>query len=389
MTLIFETARRLPPLYFEVTVPQVCERDKRTLVSFPRDFIEDRLLSLEDIFSGEAKALPHSPERDMEMVDDNGMFPPPHVAAAAPGLGPGSFHVSQQQLEMNLQNLYSIDHTENMAKMILHSETLAQQRCFMTNCDMIMVMGYFYCLLCYVSVLWIQRSLTWIASGQQGNKQSAVPSMAAVATLDSQSSMFRVGRNIFTHMTLEQRPESFEVLVQRYQGTGQCQDGKQEVVASGDTFGCKLRDATPVDLVANTSLCSLENVDIQSKGDSNSDANLLLLQMVDSKAWSSRVTRVRSSGQHKFWIPESGSDPACVQLRNEGLIIPSGPEPDHFVISTKGAKALEMKLQVGSTMSLEDYHKQSGCVNIQRIFHLGPGPFGFLLALFDTGCKFC
>ncbi|CAL1173778.1 unnamed protein product [Cladocopium goreaui] len=182
--------------------------------------------------------------------------------------------------------------------------------------------------------------------------------MAAVATLDSQSSMFRIGRNIFTHMTLEQRPESFEVLVQRYQGTGQRQDGKQEVVASGDTFGCKLRDATPVDLVANISLCSLENVDIQSKGDSNSDANLLLLQMVDSKAWSSWVTRVRSSGQHKFWIPDSGSDPACVQLRNEGLIIPSGPEPDHFVISTKGAKALEVKLQVGSTMSLEDYHKQ-------------------------------
>ena len=143
----------LPPLYFEVTVPQVCERDKRTLVSFPRDFIEDRLLSLEAIFSGEAKALPDSPERDMEMVDDNSMFPP--VAAAAPGLGPGSFHVSQQQLEMNLQNLYSIDHTENMAKMILHSETLAQQRCCMTNCDIIMVMGYFYCLLCYVSVLWI------------------------------------------------------------------------------------------------------------------------------------------------------------------------------------------------------------------------------------------
>ena len=230
-----------------------------------------------------------------------------------------------------------------------------------------------------------QCSLTWIASGQQGNKQSAVPCMAAVATLDSQSSMFRIGRNIFTHMTLEQRPESFEVLVQRYQGTGQRQDGKQEVVASGDSFGCKLRDATPVDLVANISLCSLENVDIQSKGDSNSDANLLLLQMVDSKAWSSWVTRVRSSGQHKFWIPDSGSDPACVQLRNEGLIIPSGPEPDHFVISTKGAKALEVKLQVGSTMSLEDYHKQSGCVNIQRIFHLGP--FGFLFALFDSRGK--
>ena len=186
-------------------------------------------------------------------------------------------------------------------------------------------------------------------------------------------------------MTLEQRPESFEVLVQRYQGTGQRQDGKQEVVASGDTFGCKLRDATPVDLVANISLCSLENVDIQSKEDSNSDANLLLLQMVDSKAWSSWVTRVRSSGQHKFWIPDSGSDPACVQLRNEGLIIPSGPEPDHFVISTKGAKALEVKLQVGSTMSLEDYHKQSGCMNIQRIFHLGP--FGFLFALFDSRGK--
>ena len=230
-----------------------------------------------------------------------------------------------------------------------------------------------------------QRSLTWIASGQQGNKQSAVPCIAAVATLDSQSSMFRIGRNIFTHMTLEQRPESFEVLVQRYQGTGQRQDGKQEVVASGDTFGCKLRDATPVDLVANISLCSLENVDIQSKEDSNSDANLLLLQMVDSKAWSSRVTRARSSGQRKFWIPESGSDPACVQLRNEGLIIPSGPEPDHFVISTRGAKALEMKLQVGSTMSLEDYHKQSGCMNIQRIFHLGP--FGFLFALFDSRGK--
>lgn len=105
MTLIFEaTGHRPPPLYFEVTVPQVCERDKRTLVSLPRDFIEDRLRSLEAIFSGEAEAHPNSPERDMEMVDDNSLFP--IHAAAAPGLGPGSFHVSQQQLEMNLQNRF-------------------------------------------------------------------------------------------------------------------------------------------------------------------------------------------------------------------------------------------------------------------------------------------
>lgn len=234
----------------------------------------------------------------------------------------------------------------------------------------VMVLGWAtFILLCFCVV--DKHSMTWIASGQQGNEQSAaVPCMAAVAMLDSQNSMFRIGRNIFTHMTLEQRPETFEVMVQRYQGTGQCQDGKQEVVPWGEAFGCKLRDATPVDLVENTSLGTLESVGIQSKDDS--DAGLLLLQMVDSKAWSSRVTRVRSSGQQKFWIPDSGSDPACVQLCHEGLIIPSGSEPDHFVVSTKGVKALEMKLQVGSMMSLDEFHKQFGCMNVQLIFHVGP-----------------
>ena len=54
-------------------------------MSFPRDFIEDRLLSMEAIFSGQGQARPNSPERDMEMVDEESMLQ--IHAAAAPGQG--------------------------------------------------------------------------------------------------------------------------------------------------------------------------------------------------------------------------------------------------------------------------------------------------------------
>ena len=35
-------------------LPQVCERDRNILVAFPRDFIQDRLCSMESAFSSKA-----------------------------------------------------------------------------------------------------------------------------------------------------------------------------------------------------------------------------------------------------------------------------------------------------------------------------------------------
>ena len=186
--------------------------------------------------------------------------------------------------------------------------------------------------------------------------------------LDLQESpdlLVRVGRNIFSHMTLQQKPVDFDVLVQPYRPHGVAdEDGKQEVLAAGEACACNLKDASPAELVANTSVWTLEAIEINANN--SSDAGILLRHMADCKAWGSRVPRVGVTNEKSFYIPDSDNDSACQRLLDDGLIVRSKAEPcsNQFYITSKGATALQMRLKVGSKRSLEDFHKPLGCKEI-------------------------
>ena len=174
----------------------------------------------------------------------------------------------------------------------------------------------------------------------------------------------RIQRNIFQHMTLQQNPQDFDVLVQQYQLCGLDEGANfadhEEVVPWGDYQICNLKDAQFLDLMQLTSLCTMEDINITPID--NSDAGLLLLQMAESRAWGSNVSRVSSSNCTAFYIPDniSENDPAFAQLKGGGLITESKSNPEHYFITIKGSQKLNMKIAIGNKQSLEEYQKLLG-----------------------------
>ena len=174
----------------------------------------------------------------------------------------------------------------------------------------------------------------------------------------------RIQRNIFQHMTLQQNPQDFDVLVQQYE---LCRleevtndADHEEVVPWGDYQICNLKDAQFLDLMKLTSLWTMEDIKITPID--NSDAGLLLLQMAESRAWGSNVSRVSSSNCTAFYIPDSitDNDPAFAQLKEDGLITESKSNPEHYYITVKGSRKLNMKIAIGNRQSLDEYQKLLG-----------------------------
>lgn len=176
----------------------------------------------------------------------------------------------------------------------------------------------------------------------------------------------RIQRNIFQHMTLQQNPKDFDVLVQQYELCGLDQGAKdadadhEEVVPWGDYQICNLKDAQFLELMQFTSLCTMEDINITPID--NSDAGLLLLQMAESRAWGSNVSRVSSSNCTAFYIPHniSDNDSAFAKLKEDGLITESKSKPEHYYITMKGSRKLNMKIAIGNKQSLEEYQKLLG-----------------------------
>ena len=176
----------------------------------------------------------------------------------------------------------------------------------------------------------------------------------------------RIERNFYHHMTLQQKPTDFDVLVQIYEKRcAESIDGQEEIAPLGEARLCNLKDASATGLTQKATLWTLQEIKIDPSDDS--DAGDLLLQMAEAKAWGSSFARVGSSNCTSFFIPDPDPDAgvdddvACAKLLAAGLIVESKSNPRHFYITTKGAKNLQMRLLAGSEQSLEEYHKLPGC----------------------------
>ena len=197
---------------------------------------------------------------------------------------------------------------------------------------------------------------------------------------------FRILRNYLPHLTLEQKPKQFDVLLQQYRQcgaepmSGPGGAGQQELVPWGEPCACNLKDALPADLTRLAALWTLEDINITPPD--RSDAGLLLVQMAESKAWHSKVARVSSSNCSAFYIPRhvSDSDPAVAQLLQDGMIVESKSNPQHYFITVKGSQKLQMRLVFGSRQSLDDYHKFLGYSFCCFFLHENVGKCWFLVS---------
>ena len=106
--------------------------------------------------------------------------------------------------------------------------------------------------------------------------------------LKNQNVFLRIERNFYHHMTLQQKPTDFDVLVQIYEKRcAESIDGQEEIAPLGEARLCNLKDASATDLTQKATLWTLQEIKIDPLDDS--DAGDLLLQMAEAKAWGSRV----------------------------------------------------------------------------------------------------
>ena len=186
-----------------------------------------------------------------------------------------------------------------------------------------------------------------------------------------QKVFLRMNRNFYPHMTLQQKPSDFDVIVQIY--VKQCDTGVdaigdlEEIMPLGEPRMCNLKDASAPELTQKAAFWRLQEIKVDLSDNSESDAGALLLQMAEAKAWGSSFARVGSSNCSAFFIPEpdrdagvDDDDDACAKLLKAGLIFESKSNPRHFYITTKGAKQMQMRLLAGNEQTLEEYHRLPG-----------------------------
>eukprot|EP00439_Symbiodinium_sp_Y106_P018937 s1520_g2.t1 len=102
--------------------------------------------------------------------------------------------------------------------------------------------------------------------------------------LKNQNVFLRIERNFYHHMTLQQKPTDFDVLVQIYEKRcAESIDGQEEIAPLGEARLCNLKDASATDLTQKATLWTLQEIKIDPLDDS--DAGDLLLQMAEAKAW--------------------------------------------------------------------------------------------------------
>ena len=170
----------------------------------------------------------------------------------------------------------------------------------------------------------------------------------------------RLTKNIFKHMTLQNKPTSeIDCLATVFD------IGPGDVLAPrGTPYTCVLSDASSVDLVGNASICTIGPVEFDCA--EKSTAGQLLLDMMKSGAWGPQASRLDVATQ-AFYLPNSAQSEDCQILLQKKLITPSmiqsvddaDADAEQFYLTPHAFDVLQLKLTLASQMPLDEYHKSS------------------------------
>ena len=159
----------------------------------------------------------------------------------------------------------------------------------------------------------------------------------------------RLTKNIFKHMTLQNKPTSeIDCLATVFD------IGPGDVLAPrGTPYTCVLSDASSVDLVGTASICTIGPVEFDCA--EKSTAGQLLLDMMKSGAWGPQASRLDVATQ-AFYLPNSAQSEDCQILLQKKLITPSmiqsvddaDADAEQFYLTPHAFDVLQLKLTLAS-----------------------------------------